>query len=118
MDEECCQDIPNCCDMRGMLSFMILWLLTKKPMHGQMIAEEIAKRRGIKPTPGTIYPALKDLNKRELIIREKQGRTIVYMLTEKGREGIYDACKYFCNAFGEIFEEYNKPNQQNLLETG
>jgi hypothetical protein len=64
MDEECCQDVPNCCDMRGMLSFMILWLLTKKPMHGQMIANEIEKRKGIKPTPGTIYPALKNLNKK------------------------------------------------------
>jgi DNA-binding PadR family transcriptional regulator len=97
---------PECCDMRGMLSFMILWLLTKKPMHGQKIAEEIAKRRGIKPTPGTIYPALRDLNKRGLIRREKKGRTIVYSLTEKGKEGIDRACRYFCRAFAEIFEEY------------
>jgi len=97
---------PECCDMRGMLSFFILWLLTKKPMHGQKIAEEIARRRGTKPTPGTIYPALKDLSKRGLIKREKQGKKVIYSLTDKGREGIKKACQYFCNAFGEIFEEH------------
>jgi len=45
-----------CCDMRGMLGFLILFLLSKKPMHGQELAEEIARRKGEKPSPGTIYP--------------------------------------------------------------
>ena len=75
-------------------------------MHGQKIAEEIARRRGTKPTPGTIYPALKDLNERGLIKGEKQGKKVIYSLTDEGREGIEEACEYFCNAFGEIFEEY------------
>jgi len=39
--------------MRGMLGFLILFLLSKKPMHGEEIADELAKRRG------DIYPALK-----------------------------------------------------------
>ena len=38
--------------MRGMLGFLILFLLSKKPMHGQEIAEEITKRKGEKPSPG------------------------------------------------------------------
>jgi DNA-binding PadR family transcriptional regulator len=71
-----------------------------------MIAEEISRRRGTKPTPGTIYPALKDLNKRGLIKGEKHGKKVTYSLTDKGREGIENACKYFCKAFGEIFEEH------------
>jgi len=75
-------------------------------MHGQKIAEEIARRRGTKPTPGTIYPALKDLNERGLIKGEKQGKKVIYSLTDEGREGIEEACEYFCKAFGEIFEEY------------
>ena len=49
------------CDMRGMLSFMILWLLSDRSMYGQELAEEIGKRKGEKPNPGTIYPALKEL---------------------------------------------------------
>ena len=38
-------DYEYCCDMRGMLSFLILFLLSKKSMHGQEIAEEIGKRK-------------------------------------------------------------------------
>jgi PadR family transcriptional regulator PadR len=98
---------PECCDMRGMLSFLILWLLTKKPMYGQEVAEEIGKRKGAKPNPGTIYPALKDLQKRKLISPKKIGRMTTYHLTEKGRKGIQKACEYFCRAYGEIFQEQN-----------
>ena len=51
----------ECCDMRGLLGFLILFLLSKKPMHGQEIANELEKRRGEKPSPGTIYQALKSI---------------------------------------------------------
>ncbi|MDH5704017.1 MAG: helix-turn-helix transcriptional regulator [Aigarchaeota archaeon] len=30
-------------------------------MNGREVAEELGKRRGHNPSPGTIYPALKDL---------------------------------------------------------
>ena len=107
MDEERCQDIPNCCDMRGMLSFYILWLLSKKSMYGQEIAAEIGSRRGSKPNPGTIYPALKKLEKRNLVKASSNGRKTTYHLTKKGEKGMRNACKYFCKAFGEIFKEYS-----------
>ncbi len=48
-------------------------------MHGQEIAEEIAKRKGERPSPGTIYPALKSLREMGFIIDEKNdGKIIVY----------------------------------------
>lgn len=108
MDEKCCPEIPNCCDMRGMLSFYILWLLSKRPMNGQEISEELRKRRGTKPTAGTIYPALKELRTRGLVQMERRGRTTIYTLSKDGREGLEKACRYFCSAFGEIFQEYSK----------
>lgn len=98
---------PECCDMRGLLSFMILWLLSKKPMYGQEIAGEIAKRKGEKPNPGTIYPALKNLAESGLISCKSEGRVCIYALTRKGRRGLNEACDYFCQAFGEIvIEQY------------
>lgn len=106
MEETCCPEIPDCCDMRGMLSFYLLWLLSKRPMNGQEMAEELGKRRGTKPTPGTIYPALKELRKKGLVEVEKKGRATIYTLTEDGKEGFEKACRYFCNAFREIFQEY------------
>lgn len=101
--ELCCP--PDCCDMRGFLAFQILWELGKKPLNGQEIAERIAKRRGTKPTPGTIYPALKDLRKRGLIVGNKEGREIIYTLSATGRDGLDDAARYFNQAFGDIAEE-------------
>ena len=32
-----------CCDMRGMLSFMLLFLLSKNEMSGQELADELEK---------------------------------------------------------------------------
>lgn len=90
--------------MRGMLSFHILWMLSKKKMHGEEIAEELEKRRGEKPKAGTIYPALKELKKKGLIKGEKRGKIIVYALTPEGRGTVKYAREYFCRAFGEIFE--------------
>ncbi len=93
-----------CCDMRGLLSFLILFLLSKKTMHGQGIAEEIEKRKGTKPSPGTIYPALKSLKKMGLIDEQKAGKTIVYHLTKNGEKELEIAKKYFCKAFMDIFQ--------------
>lgn len=92
------------CDMRGMLSFQVLCLLSKESMHGEQIAEEIGKRRGEKPKAGTIYPALKDLKQKGLIKGKKTGKIIVYSLTEEGRKTMKYAREYFCRAFGDIFE--------------
>lgn len=106
MADACCPEQPNCCDMRGMLAFQILWLLSKGGMNGQEIASELGKRRGTKPTPGTIYPALKDLHAKGLVTVARTGRTTTYTLTAAGDEGLERACRYFCNAFGDIFQAY------------
>ena len=107
MENSCCENQPpDCCDMRGLLSFTILWLLTQREMYGQELADELEKRRGTKPTPGTLYPALRELEKRGLVVSRKVGKKRVYQLTEEGREGAIRACEYFCRAYGEIFKEF------------
>jgi len=75
-------------------------------MHGQEIAEELVKRKGFKPSPGTIYPALKDLKEKDLVKGEKRNKIVIYTLTDKGKAGIEVACSYFCRCFGEIFKEH------------
>ncbi len=97
-------DGGDCCDMRGMLGFLILYLLSKKPMHGQEIANEISNRKGDKPSPGTIYPALKGLREMGFISEEKkEGKTIVYSLTEKGENALKMAKRKFIKTFVGIF---------------
>jgi PadR family transcriptional regulator PadR len=46
-------------------------------MQGQEIANELAKRRGDRPSPGTIYPALKGLKDAGYLHEEEKiGKTI------------------------------------------
>ena len=93
----------KCCDMRGFLSFLILFILSKKPMHGQEIAQELAKRKGEKPSPGTIYPALKNMKENNWIKEKKEGKTIAYSLTEQGKKALHDAKIQFCRTFSDVF---------------
>lgn len=88
-----------CCDMRGMLSFLLLFLLSKKPMHGKELADELERRKGDRPSPGTIYPALKQLKERDLIVEKKEGKTITYMLTPQGRMVLQRSKEQFCRTF-------------------
>ena len=87
--------------MRGMLSFLIL--LSKKQMHGQKIADEIGKRKGMKPSPGTIYPALKILKENFLIKENKEGKTITYTITTEGENVLKIAKQQFCKTFKDVF---------------
>ncbi len=93
------------CDMRGMLSFTILWMLSNQPMNGQTLAGEIGKKKGDKPNPGTIYPALKELVNRGLIKGHVEGRTIVYDITDSGRSNLAKSMDYFQRVFGEILQD-------------
>jgi len=98
---ECCRP-PACCDMRGMLSFLILHLLTKKKMYGAEIADEIGRRKAEKPNPGTLYPTLKQLEKKGLIESSMEGNAKYYKITPAGKEGILQAREFFVQAYGDI----------------
>ena len=89
--------------MRGMLSFLLLFLLSKKSMSGNELSKELEKRKGERPSPGTIYPALKLLREGRLISENKDGKTIRYILTGKGKSGLKDAKAQFCRTFGGVF---------------
>ena len=91
------------CDMRGMLSFLILFLLSKKPMCGRELTKEIGRRKGSRPSPGTIYPALKALKEAGLIKEKKTGKIITYSLTEEGRRALAQSKRHFCRVFIGIF---------------
>ena len=91
--------------MKGFLSYLILWILSKEKMCGTHIALELEKRRGTKPSPGTLYPALKELKENGLITCDK-GKA--YSLTKKGEKELKIACKDFCKTFHDFKEMSNK----------
>ena len=102
MPAKTCQKPQDRCDMRGMLSFMILFLLSKRSMYGQEIAQEIGKRKGEKPNPGTIYPALKDLASKGLVDVRRDGRMTIYGLTKEGRKVFAEARIFFVRAYADV----------------
>jgi len=72
-------------------------------MHGQELAEDIAQRKGDKPSPGAIYPALKSLREAGFISEEKEGKIIVYTLTERGKQALRIAKRKFTRTFLGIY---------------
>jgi DNA-binding PadR family transcriptional regulator len=87
--------------MKGFLSFLILWLISKKSMTGTEIASELEKRRGHKPSPGTVYPVLKDLKDKGLLSVDDNKR---YSLTKKGRKELDIHINTFFETFCDIDE--------------
>ena len=92
--------------MRGYLSFSILYLLRKKPMYGSQIASALAERRFDRPTPGTLYPALKALQEEGLIRPEGKAPKKTNRLTRAGRQGLRDAAQYFVQAYADIVDDF------------
>jgi len=86
-------------DVRG----AILALLMERPMHGYQIIQEIGGRTGEvwRPSPGSVYPALQQLEDEGLVVVEKAEGRKVARLTEPGRssaeerreelEGVWEA---------------------------
>ncbi|MEM0174111.1 MAG: PadR family transcriptional regulator, partial [Sulfolobaceae archaeon] len=73
---------------RGVLKFMVLEALSTKPMDAYEIIKYIYEKfNGLyKPSPGSIYPILKNMIKRNMIeVREVDGKKI-YEITQLGRE--------------------------------
>jgi len=87
--------------MKGFLSFLILWLVSKNSMTGAEIALELEKRKGHKPSPGTIYPVLKDLKDKGLLSMDNNKR---YSLTKKGKKELEIHINTFFETFCDIDE--------------
>lgn len=91
------------CEMKGFLTFLILCLITKQDRNGEEIRLEIEKRKGTKPSPGTIYPVLKNLKEEGLIVEiDEGGREKKYSITKEGKREVADAKKKFEALFADL----------------
>lgn len=72
---------------RGDVKYEILAVLKEGPRHGYEVMLAIEERRGgLRPSPGSIYPALQMLEDEEYVTSSEVGGKRVYALTDKGRE--------------------------------
>ncbi|MBU1201109.1 MAG: PadR family transcriptional regulator [Nanoarchaeota archaeon] len=87
-------------ELRGFLSFLILHEVGLRKLCGEDLAKKIGRRKGaMLLTPGTIYPALKELRKKKLIKYKKNGRKKIYELTDEGKKELSVLYKLFSNYF-------------------
>ena len=100
---------------KGYIRMGVLILLSRKPSHGYEIMKEINSRtKGFwQPTPGGVYPILRDLEKSRYIKGEwqtqKNRRLKVYKITKSGelilRRAIIKQSE-ISNNIGTLFREF------------
>ncbi|MEU8246181.1 PadR family transcriptional regulator [Nonomuraea sp. NPDC048916] len=72
---------------RGDVRAALLTLLAEEPKNGYQMIQDIESRsRGVwRPSPGSVYPALQQLEDEGLVTGDESGGTRTYRLTEQGR---------------------------------
>jgi DNA-binding PadR family transcriptional regulator len=75
----------------------VLSLLAEQPMHGYQIIQEIERRShgAWKPSPGSVYPTLQQLEDEGLVRAEEQEGRRVYRLTEDGQRTTAEKAQEF-----------------------
>jgi DNA-binding PadR family transcriptional regulator len=70
----------------GFLKLAIMKIISERPMHGYALMKEIDRlsQHTWKPSPGSIYPALQEMQRSGIISQEIVGRKRVYRLTTDG----------------------------------
>lgn len=96
--------------MKGYLCSIVLWLLSKKKMTGAEVTLELEKRKGSRPSPGTVYPVLKYLKDRGLISDKNKK----YSLTGKGKKELEAHLSAFFNTFYDIDEMKSCCKKKNI----
>jgi DNA-binding PadR family transcriptional regulator len=87
--------------IHGHLKIYVLSLLTKESLTGYLLMKKIGDLIGKKPSPGSIYPLLDELEKAKLITLTKKGRNKIYTITSKG----HLAFKSINSKKGEIMDK-------------
>lgn len=72
----------------GLLRYAILSTLKEKPLHGYDIIKSVEQRTGglWRPSPGSVYPALKELSGEGYLARKEEDGKDLYSLTTKGQD--------------------------------
>ena len=97
---------------RGSVKFDVLAILLDGPRHGYEIMLAIEEKRGFRPSPGSIYPALQMLEDGDFVTSSESGGKRVYTITEKGRELLET---YRNSPRGEAADEGADPGMETMV---
>jgi len=69
----------------GYLKLSVLKILSEQDCSGYELMKEIEETIGKKPSPGSMYPLLKALQRHTLITSKTRDRSTIYHITQQGR---------------------------------
>ena len=73
-------------EIKGGLKLIVLKILNEKDFIGYGLIKEIQNKTGFwKPSPGSIYPLMKDLLKKKLVTCRKRKNQKIYSITREGK---------------------------------
>lgn len=103
---------------KGTLKLLILEALNDRPMHAYEIIKSIEKKfNGIyKPSPGSLYPVLKQLIESGMVVVDEKDNRKIYVITDRGRE-VFNKMKNEMKNFFTKNNQYRKLVNQ-LFEIG
>ena len=89
---------------RGDVRAAVLSLLAEEPRNGYQIIQEIAERSGgiWRPSPGSVYPALQQLEDEGLVRAEESGGSRTYSLTEAGRTYVAERAEELAAPWAQV----------------
>lgn len=96
---------------RGDVRSAILLLLTERPMHGYELIQQIVERSdGVwRPSPGSIYPALSQLEDEGLVLIEKVAGRKTARLTDEGTAFVEANKTELGTPWDDVRESVGKP---------
>jgi len=71
---------------KGFQKLMVLKELIKNDLSGYSLIKRLEEITGKKPSPGYIYPLLKELTTHKYIIKKVDGRKNIYSIVQKGKK--------------------------------
>ncbi len=78
---------------KGYLKLTILKILANGPQNGYGLMKGLEKTLGKKPSPGSVYPILKDLLDKKIVSLREDGKRKDYTITQHGRESVRQLTK-------------------------
>ena len=71
--------------VKTFLDIIVLTMLSQNSSHGYALIADIHKKFDVLLSPGTLYPLLYSLEKKDMVSIKKDGRRKNYFLTSKGK---------------------------------
>ncbi|HII71463.1 TPA: PadR family transcriptional regulator [Candidatus Woesearchaeota archaeon] len=90
--------------IKGYLKYFVLKFLDEADTKGYDLMNRLEAATGKRPSPGSIYPLLKDLEESGFITSREEGKSKIYTITKQGKEIL----KTFKKQKECMFERLNK----------